>query len=74
MPLIVTLLKLVVAVGVTSRSPQATPLAELEHALSLPSKSTAVTRAKYVVPGLRAVTLAETVSPDPGVVVSDDTA
>jgi hypothetical protein len=72
-PLTATLPKLVVAVGVTSRSPCATPLAELEHALSLPSKSTAVRRAKYVVPALRAVTVAEAVSPDAGVAVGDDT-
>ena len=72
-PLTVTLPKLVVAVGVTSRSPCATPLAELEHALSLPAKSTALMRAKYVVPALRAVTRAETVCPDSGVVVGDDT-
>jgi hypothetical protein len=71
--LIVTLPKPVVAVGVTSRAPWATPLTELEHALSLPSKSTAVMRVKYVVPALRAVTVAEAVSPHAGVEVGDDT-
>ena len=72
-PLTVTLPKLVVAVGVTSKSGWATPLAELEHALSLPLLSTAVMRTKYVVLALRAVTRAETVCPDAGVVVGDDT-
>jgi hypothetical protein len=71
--LTVTLPKLVVPVGVTSKSAWATPLAEVEHALSPPSTSTALTRAKYVVPAPRAVTRAETVSPDPGAVVGDDT-
>jgi hypothetical protein len=41
-----TLPKLVEVAGVTSRSAWATPLAELEHPLSLPLVSTAVTRAK----------------------------
>jgi hypothetical protein len=34
----------------------ATPLAEAEHALSFPDASTAVTRAKYVMPALRDAT------------------
>ena len=71
--LTVTLPKLVVADGVTLKSGWATPVAELEHALSLLLMSTAVTRAKYVVPALRAVTRVETVCPDAGVVVGDDT-
>jgi propanediol utilization protein len=45
-PLIVTLPKLLLAEGVTSRAGCATPLAALEHALSLPLVSTAVTRTK----------------------------
>jgi hypothetical protein len=65
--------KAVEADGVTVKSAWATPLAAVEHALSLPLTSTAVTRAKYVVPAPRAVTLAETVSPDRGAVVDDDT-
>ena len=73
-PLTATLPKLVVADGATSKVGCATPLAELEHALSLPLMSTAVTRAKYVVPALRAVTRVENVCPDAGVVVGDDTA
>jgi hypothetical protein len=44
--LTVTLPKLVVTDGVTLKSGCATPLAELEHGLSLPVMSTAVTRAK----------------------------
>jgi hypothetical protein len=51
-----TLPKLVVVEGVTLRSGWATPLAEPEHALSFPELSTAVTRAKYVVPAASAVT------------------
>jgi hypothetical protein len=69
-----TLPKLVAAAGVTVKSGCATPLAELEHAPSSPLMLTAVTRAKYVVPASRAVTLVETVSPESGVVVGDDTA
>jgi len=42
----VRLPKLVVADGATVKSGCATPLAELEHVLSLPLLSTAVTRAK----------------------------
>ena len=53
---IVTLPKLVVVEGVTLKSGWATPLAESEHALSFPEVSTAVTRAKYVVPAVSAVT------------------
>src|SRR4030095_6014645 len=53
---IVTLPKLVVVEGVTLKSAVATPLAEAEHALSFPDPSTAVTRAKYVVPALRDAT------------------
>jgi hypothetical protein len=71
--LTVTLPKLVVADGVTLKSGCATPLAEPEHRLSLPLMSTAVTRAKYVVPALRAVTRVETVCPDAGALVGDDT-
>ena len=70
----VTLPKLVVVDGVTVKSALATPLAAVEHALSLPLASMAVTRAKYVVPALRAVTLAEAVSPGAGAEVDDDTA
>jgi len=43
-PPVVTLPKLVVVAGVTLKSGWATPLAEPEHALSLPAVSTAVTR------------------------------
>ena len=50
---IATLPKLVVVEGVTLKSGWATPLAEPEHALSFPEVSTAVTRAKYVVPAVR---------------------
>jgi hypothetical protein len=70
---VATLPKLVVVEGVTVKSGWATPLAAAEHALSLPALSTAVTRAKYVVPALSAVTPAETVCPDDGAVVDDDT-
>ena len=58
-----TLPKLVVAEGVTLRSAFATPLAEAEHALSFPDVSTAVTRAKYVVPALRDETTLDRVCP-----------
>lgn len=52
---VVTLPKFVVAVGETLKSGWATPLAEAEHALSLPEASTAVTRTKYVTPAVRPV-------------------
>jgi hypothetical protein len=69
-----TLPKLVVVDGVTLKSGSATPLAEPEHALSLPSVSTAVTRATYVVPAVSAVMVVDTASPGSGVVVGDGTA
>src|SRR4030095_12386076 len=65
--------KLVVAEGVTPKSGCATPLAEPEHALSFPEESTAVMRAKYVVPATRAVTPVETVCPLDGADVGDGT-
>ncbi len=49
-----TLPKVVVG-GVTPKSEWATPLAVPEHALSLPEVSTAVTRAKYIVPAVSAL-------------------
>jgi hypothetical protein len=58
-----TLPKLVVAEGVTLRSALATPLADAEHVLSFPDASTAVTRAKYVVPALRDETTLDKVWP-----------
>ena len=60
--------KFVVVEGETVKSACATPLAEAEHALSLPPESMAVTRAMYVVPADSAVTWLETVWP----VVGDD--
>jgi hypothetical protein len=71
--LTVALPKLVVAEGVTPKSVWAAPLAEPEHALSFPAPSTAVTRAKYVVPAPRSVMRAVTVCPAGGVAVDDDT-
>ena len=65
----VRLPKSVVVDGVTLKSGWATPLAALEQVLSLPAVSTAVTRAKYVVPAVRAVTPVETVWPLLGVAV-----
>jgi hypothetical protein len=58
-----TLPKLVVVEGVTLKSALATPLAEAEHALSFPDPSTAVTRAKYVVPALSDATTMDMVCP-----------
>ena len=49
-PPIDTVPKFTVPVGVTLKSIRATPSASLEQALSLPLVSTAVTRAKYLVP------------------------
>jgi hypothetical protein len=66
-----TLPKVVVVEGVTLKSARATPLAAAEHPLSLPALSTAVTRAKYVVPAVRAVMPVETVCPLVGVGVGD---
>jgi hypothetical protein len=67
-----TLPKLVVE-GVTRKSGWATPLAAPEHALSLPELSTAVTRAKYVVPGVSAVTRLDMVWPLAGALVGEGT-
>ena len=53
---VVTLPKLVEPVGVTLKSPRATALATGVHVLSLPEESTAVMRAKYVVPAVSPVT------------------
>jgi hypothetical protein len=72
-PLTATLPKFVVAVGVTVKSDAATPVTELEHALSLPAVSTALTRTTYVLPALSAVMRAETVCPDAGELVGDET-
>jgi hypothetical protein len=58
-----TLPKLVVPVGETVKSAWAAPLAELEQPLSLPELSTAVTRAKYVVPAPSPVTRVDTTCP-----------
>jgi len=58
-----TLPKLVVVEGVTLKSALATPLAVAEHVLSFPDVSTAVTRAKYVVPALRDDTTLDRVCP-----------
>jgi hypothetical protein len=68
-----TLPKLVVPEGVTVTSDSATPLADAEHALSLPELSTAVTRAKYLVPAVSAVTRLDTVCPLAGEDVGDAT-
>ena len=65
--------KFVVVAGVTLKSGCATPLAAALQALSFPALSTAVIRAKYVVPALRAVTPVATVRPVAGVVVPDGT-
>jgi hypothetical protein len=65
--------KLVEADGVTLKSTWATPLAALEHALSLPAVSTAVSLTKYVVPALRLLMLVPIVCPAVGVVVGDET-
>jgi hypothetical protein len=54
-------------------NPLATPLAESEHALSLPSVSIAVTLATYVVPAASPVMILDTVCPGAGVVVGDGT-
>jgi hypothetical protein len=70
---VVTLPKFVVAVGVTVKSGCAIPLAVPEHVLSFPEVSTAVTRTKYVVPALRAVTPLEMICPVGGVVVDEGT-
>ena len=70
---VVTLPKVVVVAGVTVKSGCATPLTVPEHVLSVPDVSTAVTRAKYAVPALRAVTPLEIVCPLGGAVVGDDT-
>jgi hypothetical protein len=63
-----TLPKLVVVEGVTLKSAVATPFADAEQALSFPDASTAVTRAKYVVPALRDATTRDMVCP----LVGDD--
>jgi hypothetical protein len=72
-PPIETLPKLVVLEGVTLKSGWATPLADPEHALSFPEVSTAVTRAKYVVPAVSAVTSLDTLWPLVGLDVGDAT-
>jgi len=68
-----TLPNVVVLAGVTLKSGCATPLAAAEHALSLPAVSTAVTRAKYVVPATSAVTRLDSVCPPAGVEVGEAT-
>jgi hypothetical protein len=68
-----TLPKLVVPDGATVKSGWATPLADGEQVLSLPEVSTAVTRAKYVVPATRAVTSLDSVCPVDGVEVGEAT-
>ena len=65
--------KLVVVVGVTLKSARATPLAEAEHPLSLPTRSTAVTVAMYVVPALRPTMRLLTMVPGAGADVGDET-
>jgi hypothetical protein len=65
--------KLVALTGVTAKSGWATPLAEGEHPLSFPLASMAVTRAKYVVPALSAVTRVETTCPEVGLAVAEAT-
>jgi hypothetical protein len=60
---IATLPKVVLVEGVTMMSGWATPLAAAEHWLSFPDASTAVRRAKYVVPALRDVTTLDRVWP-----------
>ena len=66
--------KLTVVVGVTVMSVRATPLAVPEHALSLPFRSTAVTRAKYVVLAASPVRRLVICCPAAGDAVDDDTA
>jgi hypothetical protein len=68
---VVTLPKL--TEGVTVKSGWATPLTEVEHALSLPLSSKAVTRTKYVAPALRPFARWLTDCPDAGADVGDDT-
>jgi hypothetical protein len=70
---VVVLPKFVVAVGVTLKSAWATPLAAALQALSFPALSTAVIRAKYVVPALSDVTPVATIRPAVGAVVADGT-
>jgi hypothetical protein len=69
----VTLPKLMVVEGLTVKSGWARPLADVVHALSFPEVSTAVTRAKYVVPAVSAVIRLESICPVVGVVVGDVT-
>jgi hypothetical protein len=73
-PLTVTLPKVVAPVGVTVTSARAAPLTEPVHALSLPEVSTAVSRTTYVVSAVSALMRVETVCPDVGELVGDDTA
>jgi hypothetical protein len=72
-PFTATLPKLVVPEGATVKSTRAAPLTEGEHALSLPAVSTADTRTAYVVPMVREAMRVETVCPDVGELVGDDT-
>jgi hypothetical protein len=64
--------KLVAVVGVTEMSAWAAPLTEVVHPLSLPTVSTADTRAKYVIPALSPTMRLATTSPAVGVDVGDD--
>jgi hypothetical protein len=73
-PLTATLPKFVLPVGDTVKSAWAAPLTDPVHPLSLPALSTAVTRAKYMVPAESPVIRVETVSPLPGVAVGEGTA
>jgi hypothetical protein len=59
--------------GVTPKSTSATPLAALEQALSFPARSTAVTRAKYVVFAARPTIRWLTVVPAAGARAGEDT-
>jgi hypothetical protein len=56
-----TVPKSTVPIGLTLKSILAAALADVEHALSLPPVSTAVTATKYRVPGVRPVSVAATV-------------
>jgi hypothetical protein len=64
--------KLVAVVGVTEMPAWAAPLTEVVHPLSLPTVSTADTRAKYVIPALSPTMRLATTSSFVGVDVGDD--
>jgi hypothetical protein len=70
---VVTLPKVTAVDGVTPKSTSATPLAALEQALSFPARSTAVTRAKYVVFAVRPTIRWLTVVPAAGARAGEDT-